>query len=260
MVNVVSRQSAPRIGQNLIRHPLSGGELGRVVSGGFSCGKYQLCCLDDIAEFFAYVGFSCNVVYIGYKSCLGSDHFGNSSLASGVGMAVVVCKHQRQIACVARYSLIVAAAHKYAVIGYKAVIKDGKAFHIADLCKGSFQVGAFVVKSRKGHKLHAVPVSGKGKCNRIVRIIRSHEFGRVNNDLIHVGGIGVTDLCAADDNALTRFSVHSNAVHIRIHHMYKGIRIRLHVGAFVFWIAGALYIGLGTVADQVVFLAVFNII
>ena len=122
MVNVVSRQSAPRIGQNLIRHPLSGGEPGRVVSGGFSCGKYQLCCLDDIAEFFAYVGFSCNVVHIGYKSCLGSDHFGNSSLASGVGMAVVVCKHQRQIACVARYSLIVAAAHKYAVIGYKACL------------------------------------------------------------------------------------------------------------------------------------------
>ena len=41
--------------------------------------------------------------------------------------------------------------------------------------------------------------------------------------------------------------------------MYKGVGIRLHVGAFVFWIAGTLYIGLGTVADQVIFLAVLNI-
>ena len=42
--------------------------------------------------------------------------------------------------------------------------------------------------------------------------------------------------------------------------MDKGVRVGLHVGAFVFGITGAFYVCLGTVADQVIFLAVFNVV
>ena len=84
------------------------------------------------------MGFTRNVIYIGHQGCLGCDYLGNSGLASCVGMTVVVCEHQGKVTCVARNPFMVAAAHEYPVIGNEAVVKYGKAFYIADVCKGCF--------------------------------------------------------------------------------------------------------------------------
>ena len=120
-------------------------------------------------------------------------------------------------------------------------------------------MGPLVMQPRKRHQLHSVPVAGKGKRHCIIRIIRSHELGGIHNNLINIGGVGITDFGSPDNDPLTGLSVHTDSVHIGLHYMNKGIRIRLHVGSLIFGIAGALHISLGTVAYQVIFLAVFNV-
>ena len=249
MVHVVSCQAASRIGQHFIRNPLAGWELGCMVGGCLACREYQLRCLDDIADFFTYMGFPGNVVDIGHQGCLGCNDLGYSGLTSGVGMAVVMCEHQGQITSVTGNTFMVAAAHEYPVIGHEAVIEYGQAFHIPDIGIGRVQMGTLMVQPGKGHQLDAVPVSRKREGHRIITVILAHELGWVNNDFIHVRSAGVADLGAADKDALTWFSVHTHAVHICIYHVYKGIRVRLHVGAFVFGVAGTFYIGLRAVAD-----------
>ena len=195
------------------------------------------------------MGFTCNVVYIGYKGCLGCDYLGDRCFTSGVGMTVIVCEHQGKVACVARNAFMVAAAHEYAVIRHEAVVEDGKAFHVPNLRIRRVQMGTFVMQSRKGHQLDSVPVSGKREGHRVIAVILAHELGWVYNDFIHIRSAGVTDFGAAHDDALTWFSVHADAVHICLYHVYKGIRVRLHMGAFVLGVAGSLYVGLCAVAD-----------
>jgi len=259
MVHIVSGKAASRIGQYLVRHPLSGRELHRVMSGCLTGCKYQLCCLDDITQLLPHMRFSCNVIYIRHQGRLGCNHLRHSCLTAGVRMAVIVGKHQSQITGIAGNPFMVPATHKYPVIGDKTVVKNGQALHITDLGKGSFQMGSLVVQPRKSHQLYAVPVPGKGKGHCIVRIVRPHKLGGIYNNFIHIGSIGVTDFGSPHNNPLTGFAVHPDSIHVCFHHMNKGIRVWLHVSSLVLGIAGAFHIGLGTVTYQVVFLAVFNI-
>ena len=173
---------------------------------------------------------------------------------------MIMGEHQSQIAGVAAHSLVVPAAHKHTVIGHKAVVEDGQGLHVADVGPGGVDVLALVVLAGQSHQLDAVPVSRQGESHGVVGVVGTHELGGVDDDLVHIGGVGVADLGAANDDALAGLAVHADAVHIGLHHMDELVGVGLHMGALILGVAGTLHIGLGAVAHQVVLLAVGDVL
>ncbi len=119
---------------------------------------------------------------------------------------------------------------------------------------------ALVVQAGQRHELDAVPVGRQRERHGIVGVVRAHELRRQCNDLVDVGRAGVADLRAANDDALAGLAVHADAVHIRLDDVEELVGIGLHMGALILGVAGALHVRLGAVADEVVLLAVLDVL
>ncbi len=119
---------------------------------------------------------------------------------------------------------------------------------------------AFVVQAGQRHQLDAVPVGGQRKRHGIVGVVLAHELRRVHDDLVDIGSVGVADLRAAHDDALAGLAVDADAVDVRLNDMNEGIGVWLHMGALILGVAGTLDVGLRTVADKVVLLAVLDVL
>ena len=260
MVDVVTRQTTAGVGQDLIGNLLAGGEFLAAVSRALAGSKDQLSSLDDIAQLVTDMGLLGDVVDLGHQSGLGSNDLGNGSLTAGVGMTMIMGEHQSQVAGIAADAFLLAAIHEHAGIGNEHVVEDGQGLYVADLCEGSFQTGSLMMLTGQSHQLDAVPVSGQGKGHGIVAILCIHELGGQGDNLVHIGGAGVTDLRAADDDALSRSAVDVNAVHVRIHDVEELVGIGLHMGSLIFRVPGTLYVSLCAVADQIPLLAVLDVL
>ena len=113
---------------------------------------------------------------------------------------------------------------------------------------------------RQSHQLDAGPVGRQSEGDSIVRVVGAHELGGIDDDLVHIGGVGVADLGAPDDDALAGLAINADTVHIGLHHMDELIGIGLHVSTLVLGVTGALHVGLSAVAHQVVLLAVLDVL
>ena len=260
VVDVVTGETATGVGEDLVGNPLAGGELHTAIGAHLTGGEDELGGLDNVAELAADVGLLGNVVHIGDQRGLGGNNLGDSRLAAGVGMTMVMCEHEREITGIAAHALVVASTHEHAVIGDKGVVEDGEGLDIADLGERSLNVLALVVQTGQRHQLNAVPVGGQRERHGIVGIVRAHELRRQSNNLVDIGSAGVADLRAAHDNALAGLAVHADTVHIRLDDVEELVGVGLHVGAFILGVTGALHVRLRTVADEVVFLAVGNVL
>ena len=119
---------------------------------------------------------------------------------------------------------------------------------------------SLVVQSRKSHQLNAVPVSRKSECYCIILIFCIHELCRVNDDLINVRSVRVTDLSTANDDTLTWLSINANTINICFYYVYELIRIRLLMSSLIFLVSGALNVSLCTVSNKIIFLNVCDIL
>ena len=173
---------------------------------------------------------------------------------------MIVGEHQGQVAGVAADVLLVPATHKHTLIGHEHIVKNGQGLHIADVRPGGVDVLALVMLAGQSHQLDAVPVGGQGEGHSVVGVVGAHKLGGQGDDLIHIGGAGVADLGAADDDALGGLAVDADAVHVSLHHVEKLIGVGLHMGALILGVTGALHVRLGAVADQVVVLAVLQVL
>ena len=117
-----------------------------------------------------------------------------------------------------------------------------------------------VVLAGQSHQLQAVPVGGQSEGHGVVGVVGAHELGGVDDDLVHIGGVGVADLGAADDDALAGLAVDADAVDVSLDNMDELVGIGLHMSALILGVAGALHVGLGAVADQIVLLAVGDVL
>ena len=117
-----------------------------------------------------------------------------------------------------------------------------------------------MVLSGQSHQLDAVPVSGQSKGNRIVTVLSIHKLGGQSNDLVHVRSAGVADLRAADNDALGGSAVDVQTVYIGINDVEELVGVRLHVCSLVLGVTGTLNVGLRAVADQILLLAVLDVL
>ena len=120
-------------------------------------------------------------------------------------------------------------------------------------------MSALMMQAGDSHELDAIPVSGQGEGHGIVAVLGVHELGGQRDDLIHIRRAGVTDFSAADNDALGGGAVDVHAVHICVYDVEELIGVRLHVRSLILGVTGTLDVGLCTVADQIVFLAVFDV-
>ena len=169
-------------------------------------------------------------------------------------------KHQGQVAGVAADALLLPAVHEDAAVGHEHIVKDGEALHVADVGEGSVDEVALVVLAGQSHELDALPVGGQREGHSVVPVLAVHELGGQGDDLIHIGSAGVADLGAPDDDALGGGAVDVHTVHVRLHNVEELVGIGLLMGSLVLGVPGALHVGLGAVADQVLLLTVLDVL
>ena len=168
-------------------------------------------------------------------------------------------EHQGQVAGIAANALVLQAVHEDAAVGNEHIVKDGQGFHVADLGERSLDKVALVVLAGQSHQLDAVPVGGQGEGNGVLGVFAVHELGGVDDDLVHIGSVGVADLGAPDDDALGGGAVDVHAVHVSGNDVHELIGVGLLVRSLVLGVTGALHVGLGAVADQIILLAVLDV-
>ena len=173
---------------------------------------------------------------------------------------MIMSEHQSQVASIAADTLLLAAVHEHAGIGNEHVVENGQGLHVANLSEGSIETGSLVMLAGQSHQLDAVPVSGQSKGHRIVAVLSIHELGGQSDDLVHVRSAGVADLGAADNDALGGGAVDVNAVNVSVHNVEELIGIGLHMRSLVLGVTGTLHVGLCAVADQVLLLAVLDVL
>ena len=173
---------------------------------------------------------------------------------------MIMSEHQSQIASIAADTILLASVHEHAGIGNEHVVENGQGLYIADLSEGSVETGSLVVLSGQSHQLDAVPVSGQSKGNRIVTVLGIHKLGGQSNDLVHVRSAGVADLRTADNDALGGSAVDVQTVYIGINDVEELVGVGLHVCSLVLGVTGTLNVGLCAVADQILLLAVLDVL
>ena len=173
---------------------------------------------------------------------------------------MIMSEHQSKVAGIAANTFLLTTVHEHAGIGNEHVVENGQGLYIADLSEGSVETSSLVMLTGQSHQLDAVPVSGQSKGNRIVTVLRIHKLGGEGNDLIHIRSAGVADLRTADNDALGGGAVDVHAVYIGINDVEELVGIGLHMSSLVLGVTGTLHIGLCAVADQVLLLAVLNVL
>ena len=173
---------------------------------------------------------------------------------------MIMSEHQSKVASIAANTFLLTAVHEHAGIGNEHVVENGQGLYIADLSEGSVETSSLVMLAGQSHQLDAVPVGGQSKGNRIVTVLSIHKLGGQSNDLVHIRSAGVADLSTADNDALGGGTVDIHAVHIGINNVEELVGIGLHMCSLVLGVTGTLYVGLGAVADQVLLLAVLDVL
>ena len=173
---------------------------------------------------------------------------------------MIMSEHQSEITGIAANTLLLTAIHEDTGVGNEHVIENGQGLYIADLSEGSVETGSLVMLAGQSHQLDAVPVSGQSEGNCIVAILGIHELGGQSDDLVYIGSTGVADLGAADNDTLGGGAVDVNTVYISVHDVEELIGVGLHMSSLVLGVTGTLYVGLRAVADQILLLAVLDVL
>ena len=173
---------------------------------------------------------------------------------------MIMSEHQSKVAGIAANTFLLTAVHEHAGIGNEHVIENGQGLYIANLSEGSVETGSLVVLAGQSHQLDAVPVSGQSKGHRIVTVLGIHELGGQSDDLVHIRSAGVADLRTADNDALGGGAVDVQTVYIGINDVEELVGVGLHMRSLVLGVTGTLNIGLCAVADQVLLLAVLDVL
>ncbi len=169
-------------------------------------------------------------------------------------------EHQSKVAGIAANTVVLQAVHEYTGVGNEYVVKDGQGLYVADLSKGSSQTSSLVMLAGQSHQLNAFPVCGQSESNSVLSVLGIHELGGVDNDLVNVRSVGVADLSTADNDALGGGAVDIHAVYIGINDVEELVGIGLHMSSLVLGVTGTLHIGLCAVADQILLLAVLDVL
>ena len=173
---------------------------------------------------------------------------------------MIMSEHQSKVAGIAANAILLTAVHEHAGIGNEHVVENGQGLYIADLSEGSVETGSLVVLTGQSHELNTIPVGGQSKGNRIVAVFGIHKLGGQSNDLVYVRSAGVADLGAADNDALGGGAVDIHAVYIGINDVEELVGIGLHMSSLVLGVTGTFNVGLCAVADQVLLLAVLDVL